>query len=183
LVEVVLEVVALDVLHDQEGDVAVAVGVVDADDVGVLQPRRRARLGAEAVLVFGGGFFREVFDLDGLDGDAPVQVGVAPLVHHAHGTLAQDPEQIVPSQLFESHGQVELGEWAEEAKKAGWPAGGPTARLRLETKIDSSLHRPEAKPLKAVTFSRPQVRMENATSGALSSVRSQPGTMWPLPTR
>jgi hypothetical protein len=30
--------------------------------------------------------------------------------------------------------------WAEEAKKAGWPAGDPKALLRLETKNDSSLH-------------------------------------------
>ena len=99
----VLEVVALDVLHHQERDVGVAVGVVDADDVGMLQARGGAGLGAEAVLVFGGRLFRQVLDLDGLDGDAPVEVGIAAFIHHAHGPLAKDTEQFVPPQLFQSH--------------------------------------------------------------------------------
>jgi hypothetical protein len=108
-VQVVLEVVALDVFHDQEGDVAVAVGVVDADDVGVLQPRGRARLGAETVFVFRGRFFGQVFDLDGLDRDAPVQVGIAPLIDHTHGALAQDPDQFIAAQLFQTHFSTAVG--------------------------------------------------------------------------
>jgi hypothetical protein len=36
-VQVLLEVVALDIFHDQVGGIAVALGVVDADDVGMLQ--------------------------------------------------------------------------------------------------------------------------------------------------
>jgi hypothetical protein len=103
-VQVVLEVIALDELHDQKSDVAVAVGVIDADDVGMLQPCGRTRLGAKARFVFGGGFLGQVLDLDGLDGHAPVQVGIPALINDAHGPLAQHADQIVSTKFLETHG-------------------------------------------------------------------------------
>ena len=100
LVQVVLEVVALDELHHQESAVAVAVGVVNTHDMRVLQARRRARLGAKTYFVFGRRFFRQVLHLDGLDRHAAVQVGVVPLVHQPHGAFAQHADQIVSTKFL-----------------------------------------------------------------------------------
>jgi hypothetical protein len=108
-VQVVLQVVALDVFHDQEGDVAVPVGVVHADDVGMLQPGGGTRLGAKTGLVFGRRFFRQVLDLHGLDGDPSLQVGIASLVHDSHGALAEDTDQVIAAKLFETHNDFGLG--------------------------------------------------------------------------
>ena len=57
LVKVVLQVVALDELHHQKGDVTVSIRVVHADDIGVLQAGRRTRFCAKAHFVVCSGFF------------------------------------------------------------------------------------------------------------------------------
>ena len=82
---------AVDQLHRQEDDVAVLALVVDADDVGVGQPRRRARLLDEAAdegVVLG-----EVGPHH-LEGDGAVQAQVAGAVDGGHapaGDLGLDP--------------------------------------------------------------------------------------------
>jgi len=45
------QALALDVLHDDEGAVVLLEHVVDGGDVGVIQPRRRARLTENARLI------------------------------------------------------------------------------------------------------------------------------------
>ena len=105
LIKVVLEVVALDVLHDEERDIAVAVRIVDAHNIGMLQSCGRSRFGAKARFVLEGGFFGQVFHLDGLDRDPAVQVGVAALVNDSHGTLAKDAQKVIPPKLFQAHKQ------------------------------------------------------------------------------
>ena len=104
MVQVVLEVLPLDILHHQKCDVAITVRVVYADDVGVLQARGRPGLGAKAHLVFSRGFIGQVFNLDGFDGNAAVQIGVTPLVNQSHRALAQHADQIVSTQFFKAHG-------------------------------------------------------------------------------
>ena len=104
LVQVVFEVFTLNKLHHQIRDIAVTVGVVDAHDVGVLQARSRTRLGAKTRLVFDGGFFRQVFHPDRLDGDAAVQIGIATFVDQPHGTFAEHADQFVATKLLLGHG-------------------------------------------------------------------------------
>ena len=94
-VKVVLEVVALYKLHHQKSNVAIAVRVVHTHNVRVLQAGSRPRLGAKAHFVVGRGLVRQVFNLDGFDGDAAVQVGVTPLVHQPHCAFSEDADQIV----------------------------------------------------------------------------------------
>ena len=55
-VKMVFEVIALNELHHQVGHVQITVRVVHADDIGVLQARRRTCLCAKTHLVFGSGF-------------------------------------------------------------------------------------------------------------------------------
>jgi hypothetical protein len=95
-----LEVVALDVFHHQVGGIAMALRVVHADDVGMLQTRSRTGLGAEARLVIGRRLCRQVLDLDGLDGHAAIEIRIPRLVDHAHGTLAQHPHNVVTGPVW-----------------------------------------------------------------------------------
>ena len=90
-----LQVVTLHVFHDQKGGVAIPVRVVHADDIRVLQPRRRAGLGAKAHFVIGRFFTGQVLDLDGLDGHLAVQIGVAGLIDHTHSAFAQHADDVV----------------------------------------------------------------------------------------
>jgi hypothetical protein len=84
-----LQLVALGVLHDDEGHGVVAAILVDPDDIGVLQAPARLRLALEA----GDGIFHlgglEVVAEDDLDGDLALDDRVEALVHHPHRALAE----------------------------------------------------------------------------------------------
>ena len=103
LIQVMLEVVALDELHHQKGDIAVAVGVVHADDVRMLQARSGTRLGTKTHFVFSRSLFRQVLHLDGLDRHPALQIGIASFVDQAHRAFAQHAQQIVSTQFLERH--------------------------------------------------------------------------------
>ena len=103
VVEEVLEVFAVDQFHHQKGDIAVTARVVNADDVGVLQPPGRARLVAKPQLVVGSGGYRELIHADGLDCHLPVETRIATFVNQSHRTVAKDADQLVATQFFKAH--------------------------------------------------------------------------------
>jgi hypothetical protein len=91
-----LEVLALDQLHHDVVDVAVAADVVDRDDVGVAQPRGGAGLAAKALEEFG--LAAELLAED-LDGDRPPEGRVLGGVDDRHPALAEDvPEPVSPAE-------------------------------------------------------------------------------------
>ena len=103
LIEVVLEIVALNQLHDQKGHVTVTAGVIDTDDIGMLQAGRGSGFNAEPMLVIGSGLFGQVFNADHFHRDVAFQIRVAPFIHQAHRTFAKDPNEVVTTQLLEAH--------------------------------------------------------------------------------
>ena len=103
-VQVVLEIMALDELHHQVGNGAIPVGIVDADDVGMLQTGDRAGLGAKTHFVVGHSARVLAFDAYGLDSNPPVQVGIARFVHHPHGAMSDRTNQFVPTEFLVAHG-------------------------------------------------------------------------------
>ncbi len=97
-VEEVLEFLAADELHHEEGDVALLAEVVNLDDVGMVQPRHGLRLAHEPHREILGRILVEVALEDGLDRHPPVEARVHPLVNDPHRTLAQDAFEVVPAQ-------------------------------------------------------------------------------------
>src|SRR6185369_7252059 len=59
--------------------------------------------------VFRRGFLGEVLDLDGLDSDAAVEVGIAPLIHDPHRALPEDTNELVAAEFLETHGTARRG--------------------------------------------------------------------------
>ncbi len=101
-VEEVLELLALDELHDDVGDVALLAEVVHLDDVRMVQPRDRLRLAHEPHrILFGRRLVVEVALEDGLDRDFAIEPRVQALVDDAHRTLAEHAGEVVPAQLLE----------------------------------------------------------------------------------
>ena len=103
LAEQPMQGLALDVLHGDVEDAILLAGVVDGDDVGMIERTRRARLVAEAA--------QQVFGIQavgvqprGLDGHGAADVGVGGLVHHPHGALPQFPRDVVTPDLLQAHG-------------------------------------------------------------------------------
>ena len=95
VVEAVLEVLAADELHDDEGDVALLAEIVDLDDVRMIEARDRLRLLLEPDRILARHLFVEVALDDGLDRDRAVQLRVERLVHHAHRPAADLALQLV----------------------------------------------------------------------------------------
>ncbi len=125
-VQMVLQVFALNKLHDQIGHVIVAVRVIHADDVGVLQPGRRTGLGLEARLILHSGVLREVFYLDGLDRYSTVQIRVDRLIHQTHRALAEYANNVISTKLFQTHGWWAPGNvWKHSDFSRYGSCGGP----------------------------------------------------------
>ena len=85
-----LQALALQLLHHDEGMPVVILNAMNRADVGMVQQRRRPRLAREAFQRFG--VARKIFG-DELQGDMPPQLQVLGLIHHTHATtpeLAQD---------------------------------------------------------------------------------------------
>ena len=87
--EVPRERPALDVLHGDEVEVAVAAHVEDGDDVGMLQAAGELRLLEEAGLDLGRRLSARGLGVDRLDRDRPVDLGVMRQVDDAHRPLAE----------------------------------------------------------------------------------------------
>ena len=81
-----------------------AIRVIDADNIGMLQASCRTGLGPETRLVFDGGFFGEIFHLDGLDRHAAVKIRIACLIDQAHRALAQHADEVISTKLVQTHG-------------------------------------------------------------------------------
>ena len=126
LLDEAMQVPALDVLHDEEGDAPGLVGVVGRDDVGVRQRRRRPDLPAEPPELLRG--------IDGaggqdLQGDDPIHRAVEGPEDDAHAAgaeqvqddVAVDQQRVAPP-LQEDLGLV-LGELALVDEPAGQPPG------------------------------------------------------------
>ena len=102
-VEVVLQFLALDVLHHDVRQVAFGAEVVHLDDVAVVEPRDGAHFALEAHGNHARRFRVELAREDGLDRDPAVEVGVEAVVHQAHRPLAEDALDLVPAKRFEFH--------------------------------------------------------------------------------
>ena len=85
---------AVDQLHDQEDQVAVAALVEHRDDAGVPEPGRDARLPLEAAQERR---VRDVLRAHHLDGDRPVQPEVDAAVDRGHAAAGDETAQPVPA--------------------------------------------------------------------------------------
>lgn len=98
--EVVAEVGALHVLHDEEQVVAVAARVVHGDQARVVHLRGDPALADEAAAQFVGGLAADgsgdPVGAQQLDGDPAVQALVVGRPDLAHAALAEDRRQLVP---------------------------------------------------------------------------------------
>ena len=103
-VEMALQVLPLDELHHCVGDTLVAPGVVQGDDVRVVQPAGRAHLGAKARFELGFHVGRQLLEPDRLDRDTPLDVRVEAFVDAAHRPHAQGPDDFVAAELLRRHG-------------------------------------------------------------------------------
>ena len=103
LVQVVLEVIALNKLQHQKSNVTVPVRVIHTDDVGVLKPRCRMRFGSESHFVFVSRLVRQAIDLDGFNGNPAIQVWIAPLIDQSHGAFAEHANQIITTKFYKAH--------------------------------------------------------------------------------
>ena len=86
---------AVDELHDDEVDIALAVEVVHTHDVGVAESGHGARLAAEAADE--GGVDGEVA-VEDLEGDGAVEAGVTGLVDGGHAAAADQGGDLITAQ-------------------------------------------------------------------------------------
>ncbi len=94
-VEEVLELLALDELHDEVGNVVLLAEVVDLDNVRVVEPRHRLRFAYEPHREVLARVLVEVGLENRLDGDAPAKARVDAFVDDTHRALAQDALDVV----------------------------------------------------------------------------------------
>jgi hypothetical protein len=99
LLEVGLERLAIDVLHDDEEVAGRLAAVEDADDARRGEPGGEARLAEEAL--GDAGLLAEV-RVEELDGDVEVEVAVAALVDDAHAALAEAAFELAPADAGQS---------------------------------------------------------------------------------
>src|SRR5438094_308716 len=100
-VEEGLELLALDELHDEVGDVAFLTKVVDLDDVGMIESRDGLRFAHEAHRVILGRVLIEVTLEDGLDRHPAAQARIQSLVHDTHRTFADRALDVVAAKRFQ----------------------------------------------------------------------------------
>ena len=99
-VEVRAEPRPLDIFHRDEGDVFVLAILVDADDVGVVEAARGARLVLEPTYELGGQIGVDEVHADRLDRDGALDVRVERFVDDAHCALAEDTLDFVLAEFF-----------------------------------------------------------------------------------
>ena len=93
--EVVLQFLALDVLHDDVREIALGAEVVHLDDVAVVEPRHARTSRSKRTEIMRAASAIELAGEDGLDRHPAVQVGVEAVVHQAHRPLAEDALDLV----------------------------------------------------------------------------------------
>jgi hypothetical protein len=99
--ERLLQVVALDVLQDQDVAPLPVLGAVDPRDIGVIEGGQQLGLAVESrqtFLVHG-----ETLGKD-LQGDVPIQLGVTGAIHLAHATGPDLLGDLVMCNLLSDHG-------------------------------------------------------------------------------
>ncbi len=97
-VEVVLELLALDVLHHDVREIALGSEVVHLHDVAVVEPRDGAHFTLEAHGNHARGFLIELAGEDGLDRHPAAQVRVEAVVHQTHRPLAENALDLVTAE-------------------------------------------------------------------------------------
>jgi hypothetical protein len=139
---------ALDVLHRDEGNGVVLAVLVDADDVGMVQPARGLRLVLEARHVLRGELRLDQALADGLDRYQALDVRIERLVDRAHRALAQGAPDLV---LAEAFGIAHVFSAAPRVRKRAPPGrpkalapGGGGAERRFGAGIPSAAGRPKA---------------------------------------
>ena len=100
-VEVVLELLALDVLHHDVREIAFGSEVVHLHDIGMVEPRHGAHFALEAHGVLARGRLVERARQDGLDRDPAVQRGVQAVVDQAHRAFPEHALDPVAAKRFE----------------------------------------------------------------------------------
>ena len=99
-VEVRAEPRPLDIFHRDEGDVFVLAILVDADDVGVVEAARGARLVLEPTNELGSQIGVDEVHADRLDRDGALDVRVERFVDDPHCALAEDTLDFVLAEFF-----------------------------------------------------------------------------------
>ncbi len=100
-----LQALALQLLHHNEGMAAVILNAVNSADVRMIQQRRRPRLPREAFQRFG--VAHKVFR-DELQGDMPPQLQVLGLVNHAHTTAPELSQDAIVGYGLADHEKTQL---------------------------------------------------------------------------
>src|ERR1700722_17085127 len=112
-----LEALAFQFLHDNEGMAVVVLNVVNGADVRVVQAGRRSRLAFEAVQRLAVAY--EIVRNE-LKSDMPAEAQVLGLVHHAHASAADFPDDAVMGDRLADHERpvgVMLGRGARQVNR------------------------------------------------------------------
>jgi hypothetical protein len=96
--EVILELLALDVLHDDVRELALGAVVVHLHDVRVVQARHGAHFALEAHGIVLGGRLVEGAGKDGLDRHPALEPRVEAVVHEAHGAFPEHALDLVAAE-------------------------------------------------------------------------------------
>ena len=96
-VKAVLELLAMDVLHDDIGHIAFGTEVVDLNDVAMVETCYRAHFPFEALRIQARHFLVQLLHQDGLDRDPAVQPGIEPVIDQTHGAFAEHALDLVPA--------------------------------------------------------------------------------------
>ncbi len=96
-IEEVLELLALDELHDEVGNFVLLAEVVDLDDVRMVEARHGLRFAHEAHGEVLAGVLVEVALEDGLDRHRAAEARVHAFVDDTHRALAEDALDVVPA--------------------------------------------------------------------------------------
>jgi hypothetical protein len=100
-VEVVLELLALDVLHHDVRELAFGAEVVHLHDMGMVEPRHGAHFALEAHGIVARGRLVDRARQDGLDRDPAVEARVQSVVDQSHGAFPEHPLDLVAAERCE----------------------------------------------------------------------------------
>src|ERR1022692_3026063 len=103
--DALLQALALQLLHHDEGMPVVILNAMNGADVGMIQQRRRLRFSCEAFQRLG--VTCKIF-WNELQGDMPAQLQVFGLVHNTHATTAELPEDAIVGDGLANHESTEL---------------------------------------------------------------------------
>src|SRR5882724_10802598 len=115
-----IQPLARHVLHGDELDPARLGDVINVNDIGMVESRRRLGLLHETALAFR---ISDFLGRKNLDGDEPVQVSVSGFVHHAHPAAPKGFDNLVMQDGASDHGATRMFDTRVKLYRGSEPTG------------------------------------------------------------